>query len=265
MKKTRASVKRALEILELFLDRPRSLSVPDIIARLGLPRTTAHELVHTLLESGYLARVEDQPYRFTLGLRVFELGSAYGAPLDLVTEGQKVAVKVSETCDETVQMAIRDGAEAVFIAKVDSSQMVRLVSTVGSRLPAHCTAVGKMLLSALSDEELVTLYKDIKQLPRMTPNSITSLKQLQQEMVQVRAHGFAYDDCESNLHVRCVAAPVYSHKGKMVSAMSISVPVMRMNAKRQAELAALVQRAAEDLSRRLGYGTDHLDVRFAEI
>jgi IclR family transcriptional regulator, KDG regulon repressor len=265
MAKTIPSVKRAFRILELFLDGAQSVSVPEITARLNFPRTTAHDLVQTLMECGYLERLDNQPHRFALGLRVFELGSAYGAPLDVVTEGQKVAVKVSETCDETVQMAIRDGAEAVFIAKVDSSQMVRLVSTVGSRLPAHCTAVGKMLLSALSDEELVTLYKDIKQLPRMTPNSITSLKQLQQEMVQVRAHGLAYDDCESNLHVRCVAAPVYSHKGKMVSAMSISVPVMRMNAKRQAELAALVQRGAEDLSRRLGYGTDHLDVRFAEI
>ena len=265
MTRTRTSVRRALEVLELFLDRTRSLSVPEIVARTGLPRTTAHELVRTLLASGYLAQVEDQPYRFTLGFRVFELGSAYAIQFDLAVEGQKVALKVAEACDETVQMAIRDGTQAVFIAKVESSQTVRLVSAVGSRLPAHCTAVGKMLLSELSDEELAALYENTERLPGMTANSITSLKRLRHEMAQVRARGLAYDDCESNLDVRCVAAPVYSHKGKMVAAMSISAPIMRMNASRQNELAPLVRQGAEELSRRLGYGMSKLETYVAEL
>ena len=263
MTRTRASVRRALEVLELFLDGTRSLSVPEIVARLGLPRTTAHELVRTLLASAYLTQVEGQPYRFTLGIRVFELGSAYAVQLDLAAEGQRVALKLSQACDETVQMAIRDGTEAVFIAKMESSQTVRLVSAVGSRLPAHCTAVGKMLLSALSDEELTALYENTERLPGMTAKSITSLKQLRHEMALVRARGLAYDDCESNLDVRCVAAPVYSHKGKMVAAMSISVPIMRMNAKRQDELATLVRSGAEDLSHRLGYGMTKLNTHVA--
>jgi IclR family KDG regulon transcriptional repressor len=263
MTRTRASVRRALEVLELFLDGTRSLSVPEIVARLGLPRTTAHELVRTLLASAYLTQVEDQPYRFTLGIRAFELGSAYTLQLDLAAEGQKVALKVVEACDETVQMAIRDGTEAVFIAKMESSQTVRLVSTVGSRLPAHCTAVGKMLLSALSDDELIALYENTERLPGMTAKSITSLKQLRHVMAGIRARGLAYDDCESNLDVRCVAAPVYSHKGKMVAAMSISVPIMRMNARRQDELATLVRRGAEDLSHRLGYGMSKLNTQVA--
>jgi len=263
MTKIRASVRRALEVLELFLGGTRSLSVPEIVARLGLPRTTAHELVRTLLASGYLTQLEDQPYRFTLGIRVFELGSAYALQLDLAAEGQKVALKITEACDETVQMAIRDGTEAVFIAKMESSQTVRLVSAVGSRLPAHCTAVGKMLLSALSDDELTALYQNTERLPGMTAKSITSLKHLQHEMAEIRSRGLAYDDCESNPDVRCVAAPVYSHKAKMVAAMSISVPIMRMNASRQDELAALVRRGAEDLSRRLGYGMTKLNTHVA--
>ncbi|UCF92534.1 MAG: IclR family transcriptional regulator [Desulfobacterales bacterium] len=265
MARIRASVRRALEVLELFLDGTRSISVPEIVARLGLPRTTAHELVQTLLASGYLTQVEDQSYRFTLGFRVFELGSAYAGQFDLAAEGQKVALKVSKTCDETVQMAIRDGTEAVFIAKVDSARTVRLVSAVGSRLPAHCTAVGKMLLSVLSDEELLALYPDAERLPGMTVNSITSLKRLRYELAEIRKHGLAYDDCESNADVRCVAAPIYNHNGKMVAAMSISVPIMRMSASRQEELAALVRRGAEDLSRRLGYGMSKLDPHWAEF
>jgi DNA-binding IclR family transcriptional regulator len=265
MAKIIPSVKRAFEILELFLGGIRSFSVPEITVRLDLPRTTAHDLVKTLLSCGYLELMDNQPYRFKLGLRVFELGSIYAEQLDLTEEGQKVAGKVSKACDETVQMAIRDGTDAVFIIRVDSSHILRLVSAVGSRLPAHCTAVGKMLLSALSDEGLAALYEHAEQLPHMTANSITSLKRLQHELAGVRARGLAYDDCESNLDVRCVAAPVYNRKGKMAAAMSISVPIMRMNPRRQDELATLVRRGADELSRRLGYGISQLDPRNAEL
>jgi IclR family KDG regulon transcriptional repressor len=247
------AVARALKVLEMFLDGSQSISVPEIVARLGLPRSTTHELVQTLLACGYLAQLENQPHRYVLGLRVFELGSIYAAKLDLVTEGLQVAQKIVATCDETVQMAIRDGTEVVYVAKVDCSHTVRLASAVGRRLPAHCTGLGKMLLSSIPDEKLVELYGNAEQLPGMTPNSITSLSQLLRELAMVRARGLAYDDCESNVDVRCVAAPVYNHKNKMVAAISISVPISRMSMNRQDELAVLIQQGATDLSRRLGY------------
>lgn len=258
MAKIIPSVKRAFEILELFMDGTRSFSVPEITVRLKLPRTTTHELVQTLLACGYLEKDDRQTRRFNLGLRAFELGSIYAAQVDIAEDGLKVAKKVSKACDETVQMAIRNGTDAVFIIRVDSSHVLRLVSAVGSRLPAHCTGVGKMLLSALNDEELSALYAGKRRLSGMTDNSIASLKELLGEMAEIRAQGYAYDDCESNVDSRCVAAPVYDHNGQMCAAMSITVPVTRMNASRKVQLAEIVQRGAKELSRLLCYRSDHV-------
>jgi DNA-binding IclR family transcriptional regulator len=229
------------------------LSVPELAARLGLPRSTAHDLVRTLVGRGYLRALDDQPHKFVLGLRVFELGSAYADSLDLPREGRRMAAAVSAVCDETVHVAVLDGTEVVYIAKVDSTQAVRMVSAVGRRLPAHRTAVGKMLLSGLSDGELAGRYGRPRSLASMTPNSITSLPRLRRELAVIRARGMAFDDCESNIDVRCVAAPVYDRDGHMAAALSISVPMTRMRPKRREELAALVKQGAQDLSRRLGF------------
>ena len=247
------SIQRAFDVLELFLQGTPALSVSEIVARLNFPRTTAYEIVNTLLACGYLVTAEGQSKRVSLGFKLFELGSAYAANFDLIADGRRVAMSLVAECDETVQMAVRDRTEAVFVAKVDCSKMVRLVSTVGSRLPAHCTGVGKMLLSALSDEEIVDLYQNQPQLTKMTANSITSVPELLKEMELIRRRALAYDDCESNIDVRCVAAPVYDGRGQMVAAMSFSVPITRMSLSRQDELAGIIQKGAEGLSRRLGY------------
>jgi DNA-binding IclR family transcriptional regulator len=253
MAKIIPSVKKAFEILELFLSGEPSISVPEITSRLGFPRTTAHELVQTLLPLGYLEKSDTEAHRFTLGLRVFELSGVYASQLDITDIGQKVARKISKKCDETVQMAILDGSDAVFIVRVDSSHTLRLVSAVGSRLPAHCTAVGKMLLSALSNKVLQELYSSYKRLPKMTANSITSKEKLISELKAVRKRGYAYDDCESNEDARCVAAPVYDQNKKICAAISITVPVTRMDANRRKVLATIVKKGAEELSQRLGY------------
>ena len=247
------SIQRAFDVLELFLQGTRALSVPEIVARLNFPRTTVYEIVNTLLACGYLTTVEGQPNRVSLGFKLFELGSAYADNFDLISEGRRVAMDLVAECDETVQMAVRDRTEAVFVAKVDCSKMVRLVSTVGSRLPAHCTGVGKMLLSALPNEEIVDLYRGQRQLTKMTANSITSVSELLKELEMIRRRGLAYDDCESNIDVRCVAAPVYDGRSQMVAAMSFSVLITRMSLSRQDELAGIIRKGAEELSRRLGH------------
>jgi DNA-binding IclR family transcriptional regulator len=181
------------------------------------------------------------------------LGNVYAGKLDLIAEGRRIAEEIVAKCDETVQMAILDGTDAVFVAKVECSKMVRLVSGVGSRVPAHCTAVGKMLLSSLPESGINNLYKKQDSLEKMTENSITSLSQLKHELAAIRKRGLSYDDCESNTDVRCVSAPIYNHTGKMVAAMSISVPISRMSLSRQDELSVIIRKGAEEVSKNLGY------------
>ena len=245
------AVARALDILELFLDLPEA-SAPEITERLGLPRTTVHELVTTLAARSYLVPVPGQPTRYRLGMRVFLLGSSYAEQLDLAREAQEVAGQVAAACDETVHVALLEGTDVVYIAKVDSTHPVRMVSAVGRRLPAHCTGVGKMLLSASSPEALDARYPRDRDLPAMTPRSITSPTRLRTHLAEVRKAGIAYDNCESNDAVQCVAAPVYDRTGTMVAAMSISVPTIRWDRQRRTEWTKLVREGAATLSRRLG-------------
>ena len=244
---------RGLDILELFLDEDRALSAPDITERLGLPRTTVHELVSSLVARSYLEPVAGQPHRYQPGLRLFQLGSVYANRLDLATVGNQVASALAAACDETCHVAVREGTDVVYIAKADSTHTVRMVSAVGRRLPAHCTAVGKMLLAGLDDAALDALLPSESPLPAMTPNSITSLATLKRELTGAWSRGLAHEEFESNPHVACVAAPVFDHSGSMIAAMSVSIPTIRWAAEKRHEWEQLVAASAATLSSRLGH------------
>ncbi|WP_433544036.1 IclR family transcriptional regulator (plasmid) [Streptomyces sp. CA-294286] len=246
------AVTRALDILELFLEGDGTLSAPDITRKLGLPRTTVHELVTTLAARSYLVPVPEQPGRYRLGVRTYQLGSRYAEQLDLAAEGQNVAREVAETCDETVHVAVLEGADVIYIAKVDSTHAVRMVSAAGRRLPAHCTSVGKMLLASLPESELRARI-DGRELAAMTPNSITEPGALSAALADVRARGLAVEHRESNPDVSCVAAPVRDSSGRVVAALSVSVPMIRWTEERERELGELAAKGAADLSLRLGY------------
>ncbi|GAA3619321.1 IclR family transcriptional regulator [Streptomyces chitinivorans] len=249
------AVTRALDILELFLDGDGTLSAPEITRKLGLPRTTVHELVTTLAARSYLVPVPGQPGRYRLGVRTYQLGSRYAEQLDLAAEGQQVARSVAETCGETVHVAILEGADVIYIAKVDSTHAVRMVSAAGRRLPAHCTSVGKMLLASLPPDELDARLPGPGDEPlrAMTENSITSPQELREALAGIRERGVAVERRESNPDVSCVAAPVRDGTGKVVAALSISVPMIRWSEERRAELENLAVEGAAELSARLGH------------
>jgi IclR family KDG regulon transcriptional repressor len=246
------AVQRAFDVLELFLQE-HELSAPEITAKLGLPRTTVHELVGTLVERHYLAPAGRDNTRYRLGVRGFQLGSAYAERLDIAREGQVVAEEVAERCRETVHIAVLEDRDVLYVAKVDSSHPVRMVSAVGRRLPAHCTAVGKVLLAALPRTELDVLYANVR-LTAMTANSITNRKMLREELDKARfGNGLAREYCESNQDVACVAAPVRDHTGHVVAAMSISVPILRWSETAETDFRELVGEGGRTLSERLGH------------
>ncbi|GIE82966.1 transcriptional regulator [Actinoplanes philippinensis] len=245
------AVIRALDILELFLDRPE-LSAREVIERLDLPRTTVHELLVTLVERSYLVVVPGQPVRYRLGMPLFQLGSAFAGRLDLVREAQSVARGVAAACDEAVHVAVLDGADVVYLVKVDSTHPVRMVSGVGLRLPAHCTAVGKVLLADL-DRASLNAVLATGPLAGMTPASITDPDRLRAELDRVRADGLAVDMGESDTAMRCVAAAVRDHSGAAVAAMSVSAPIIRWTPQAQPRWTELVRDGADSLSARMGY------------
>lgn len=260
VKKNISAVERAMKILELFLDGSESLSVPDFVGLLNLPRSTTHELVRTLVNLGYLFPDKNNPRKFSLGLKIFELGGAYTSNLDFVREGQDIVKAIAAKCGETVNLGVLQNASVIYIMKVDSVYPVRLFSAVGRRIPAHATALGKMLLSALPDEEVQSLYENTEKLEAITSSSITSMTQLLKELAEVRKSGIAFDNSESTPEVQCIAAPVYNHDGEMIAAMSVTVLTTRINSERRKELTKLICAGAAELSNRLGYNSDNFPV-----
>lgn len=240
-------------MLEVFLETPGTLTVAQIAQRVEIPRSTLHEIVHTLRVRGYL---EPRGDGFTIGVRLFELGSVYAARLDLTAAGREEAEQVVQATGETSQVAIRDGAEVLYVAKVDGSDMLRLVSEVGLRLPASCTGVGKAILAGLPTEEVEALYPTDAALVVLTPNSLDTRSALLDELGRTRERGYAVDDCESNIAVRCVAAPIADASGATVAAISVSIPTARWSAESEPRVATVVRQAAARLSRRLGAHPD---------
>lgn len=244
------AVVRSLDLLELFLHARHGLSAPEVVQRTGLPRTTVHELLTTLTERKYLRR-DDPTATYHLGLSVFRLGNAFAERLDLREVGLRIAESVVRECDETVHVGILDGADVVYVCKVESNQSVRMVSRMGGRVPASCTAGGKALLAYLPDAERKRLLK--MGLGKLTPKSVTEPHVLANALDDIRASGLAFESGESSPDVSCVAAPVRDHSGGVVAALSISVPDMRWNQRPIEDWAALAADGAARFSAELGY------------
>ena len=244
------AVVRSLDVLELFLDARHGLTAPEVVQRTGLPRTTVHELLTTLAERKYLRR-DDRTATYHLGLSVFRLGNAFAERLELNSVGLRVAQSVAQECDETVHVGILEGSDVVYVCKVDSTQSVRMVSRMGGRVPASCTAVGKALLAYLHEAERKKLLR--RGLAKLTPKSITEPHVLANQLDQIRASGIAFEAGESNPDVSCVAAPVRDHTGSVIAALSISVPDMRWNLRTHDEWAQLASAGAARFSSELGF------------
>jgi IclR family KDG regulon transcriptional repressor len=250
------SATRVLDIFELLVLHPDGLSLSEICGELGVPKSSGHALLSTLRQRGYL-RDGRRERSYRLGPALFEIGSAYISSTDLISDGQAIVWETSRACDETVHLAVLDGADVLYVVKEEGTRTVRMVSAVGRRFPAHGTGVGKMLLSALDDVALAARFPDDAPLTALTPRTITDPRALRAEVAAIRARGYAFDHEESTPGLCCVAAPVYGASGEMVAAISISVPSVRFGPARRDELLALVQAQTERLSTILGYRARH--------
>jgi DNA-binding IclR family transcriptional regulator len=242
------AVVRACSILTLVASRTEPTRVSDIVLYLNIPRNSAFELVRTLTNTGLLDTGADHALR--LGLRLFELGYAYEQSLDLIAEAKVVAKKLAIASGETVHVAVLDGRDVVYLVKEESQQFVR-ISSVGRRLPAHVTGVGKAMLAFRPEAEVRRLLGSAA-LAALTPRSITDRIRLSTELASTRNRGYAVDSGEAAPDVRCVAAPIRNGKGEVVAAISISSPAYRTDSAKRAQFIRQVIQAATDISSRLG-------------
>ncbi|WP_088552628.1 IclR family transcriptional regulator [Calderihabitans maritimus] len=244
------AVARAISIIEL-LAKAGEMSLGEIARELQLPKSTIHGLLSTLKEFEF---IEQSPFsgKYKLGLRLFEIGSAVARNWDVRAVAAPYLQKLVDECCETVHLVVLDKGEVLYIDKRESRQSLRIVSEVGTRLPAHCTGVGKVLLAYSSPSEVRRIIAE-KGLRRFTKNTITDPEKLAEDLARIRQQGYAVDNEEIMDSLRCVAAPIRNHEGRVIAAMSIAGPVARLSGERFQKMVKLVVETAHEISRALGY------------
>jgi len=249
------TIERLSQILDILGQNPQGISIRDLSSKVGLPKGTTHRLLSSLSYFGYV-RQDSKTRNYFLGFKLVELGNILLSQIDLRKEAEPFLRELAERTQETIHMVILDRNEVVYIDKVEldhNPSGLRMASRIGLRNPAHSSAVGKVLLSHLSEEALNQFFKG-KGLMKRTENTITDVAQLKEHLRMVRNQGFAMDDEENEKGVRCVAAPIYDEAGNAVAAISISGPAFRITKKVAQEiLKKEVMETALKISQRLGY------------
>jgi IclR family transcriptional regulator, pca regulon regulatory protein len=240
-----------LEILALFTPESPSMNLTEIAAATKLTKSTAFRMVSTLELLGYLER-DPETRQYRPGLKVLQLGFTTLNSLDVAQIGQPYLKSLSDACGETTNMAIRDGAEIVYVARNATRQIIGVNVQRGSRAPAYCTSMGKAQLIDLSKKELIDLLGE-GPFTKMTPHTILNLKDLVLELAKIRECGYAVNDEELAIGLRSVAAPIRDTRGKMAAAINISVPGSRITRLELEErLAPMVVETARLISLSLG-------------
>lgn len=251
------AVSRAFLILETLARSGRALTLTELAGKVQLKLTTVHRLLTTLIVHGF-AEQETATMRYRLGLKAFEIGYAALSSMDVRTIARPIMKELAEKLNETINLAILDRGEVVYIDQIESTKIVivKMFARVGSRGPAHCTGSGKVLLAGLPDEELRALLRKMR-LERFTAQTLTNPDALLAELRRIRLQGYAIDRGERDEGVYCVAAPIRNHEGRVVAALSISAPLQRIQEDEAVnEFIAAARTTADAISARLGYVLD---------
>jgi DNA-binding IclR family transcriptional regulator len=240
------AVTTAFRILGVLAVRPAGARLSELARELDVPKSTALRILGTLC-SLEVVRHDEGSQKYRIGRRLFDYVKA---PLalepELIREFYRVAAPVHQELDETIQLAILSVPDVTFIARLDSSRAVRLVTHVGRRLPAHATGVGKAIL-AYSDPGLVDEVIAAG-LPRYTHSTITDPGQFRAVLEQVRADGYATEVEESTANLSCFSAPVFGPDGLVRAGLTICIPTGAVAEERAASLVAAVRQTAHALS-----------------
>lgn len=247
------SVDRALSILDTLAEERDGLGVAEISKRVGLNVSTAHRLLATLVARGY-ARQDRRRKVYRLGLSSLHVGEATRFQLDVRDESMDLLKELAQRVGETVNLVVPSANRAVYVEQVKPGSLstMQMFTQLGAWVPLHCTAVGKAIMSRFSDSE-VEKYIEQEGLPAYTPTTITNPLRFRQELEKVRQCGYAVDDEEREMGVRCTASAILDGQRVVVAAVSISGPSGRITPDQWPYFGQAAHETAIKISRRLGY------------
>ncbi len=243
------AVDRALDILLCFSQEEPVLSLTRIAAAVGIPKSTAHRLMTTLEGSRFVGR-DRATGMYSLGFRFVEMASVVLQHMDLQRCVQPYLQRLSSECGETVDLAVLDGPDVVYLQVIESPQRVKLATAVGQRLPAFCTASGKAFLAYLPAEHVRQILD--QGLPRYTAHTPTLLPELYQDLRTTHERGFALSEQEYEPEVHAVAAPILAANGSPLAVVAVVGPSFRLPRERMLALGRSIQAAIEAITREIG-------------
>ena len=245
------SLARAFGIMEEIARSRDGISLAELSKRVGLHNSTTFHLVRTMVSLGYIRQIKDGK-RYRIGRPLFALAASALDEIEMVSLATPVLEDLSRETGETGHFAVRMGDTVVVIARTAGPGAFQLTDRVGVVRPAHCTALGKVMLAALRPDQLDRFLARAELTPT-TPKSITDSGALKRDLEEVRRSGMAFDDGEFNPEVRCVAVPVKDFTGQVMGAIGISGPIWRLSIQALQSRAQIVQAAARRLSSEFGH------------
>ncbi|MGA7673238.1 MAG: IclR family transcriptional regulator [Nitrolancea sp.] len=245
------SVLKALTILDTLGGSDQGMLLSELANVVGFPISTTHRLLKTMASQGY---VEKDAFtgRYVLGSKVLHLQIASTNRLKLVRTAFPHLRKLTHQIDEAANLSTLSDGRVVYLESVAADRAIGLYSPPGSIAPAHCTAMGKVLLASLGEAELSQWLAE-HELTQSTPTTITDRDILKKQLIEIRAQGHAIDNEEWVSSIRCIAAPIQDYSGRVIAAASVSIPMGRLSAEREVEVLAAVKRTCVAISSDLGY------------
>lgn len=246
------SVNRVLDILEILSSAPQGMNLSNLAEAAHLHVSTTHRLVNNLADRGYVRKdVNSGQYRLTL--RLFEISQRVSTVLGLLSVSERFLEELANFSGEAVHLVERSGSEVVYLYKCEPfHHIVNMASYVGLRNPMYCTGVGKSILAYLPAKEVEAVWNDTDILP-YTPQTITSLEDLNQELALIRERGYAIDDEEHEAGVRCIAAPICNWQGVPIGSVSIAATAARLSDETAQRLAPKLLEVTVEISKLLGH------------
>ncbi|HZQ52444.1 MAG TPA: IclR family transcriptional regulator [Bryobacteraceae bacterium] len=242
---------RVFRILDILTESGSGIGLPEIANRLDLHKSTAHRLMMVLEANRFVER-NSVSGRYHLGSRLMELGLSAVSQLSVYEIAlPHLRALVSET-GETAHLAVLRDGQVVSLVSAESTQTLRTPVTVGSRTPAHCTSLGKSML-AFAPEEQVEAYLREQPLKSYTPKTITKISRFKAELKLIRERGYAIDNEEREVGLRCIGAPIWNSSGDVIAAVSIAGPAFRISDEQIPALSKAVVRTATRISTSMGY------------
>lgn len=246
-----SSLAKGLKVLEL-LSEHGEMSVSEVGRRLGYNRAGSHRFLATLKELGYTEKTPENRYRLTF--KVFHMGAQVADRFEIRQLARPFMSELSQSFRETVNLGYLDGLDVLHIDKIDSPEVLRMDSHLGSRAPTYCTALGKAILAYLPESQRDRIIETIELIP-LGPRTITTIEALKKELEKIRKVGYAVDSEELCKGLRCVGAPIFDHNGLSSFSISVAGPASRLTNARIKEIQKEVRRVCRTLSQILGNAT----------